>query len=201
MTSTYNGKSFKEACSVLFLQAVQCVIGAVFARVACLTSPQPATGWQTMEWKGYGNTLWPMYMQVISPALARGCCHGSSSGVYLILQGILLKSENPQLALASRSDSATSSLCFSAIRRSFTSTTRHRRVPSLLNARGLGLESSNSRPPYTESPNMRDFLKQGAKRRIPPFQNISPLMNPKPCGSLPESFNLIPTMAACEPKS
>jgi len=64
LTSTYNGKSFKEACSVLFLQAVQCVIGAVFARVACLTSPQPATGWQTMEWKGYGNALWPMYMQV-----------------------------------------------------------------------------------------------------------------------------------------
>mmetsp|Transcript_14646 Transcript_14646/g.39928 ORF Transcript_14646/g.39928 Transcript_14646/m.39928 type:complete len:414 (+) Transcript_14646:54-1295(+) len=48
LTSQYNGKSFKEVCSVLFLQAVQCVIGAVCSRVACLTAPQPASGWQNL---------------------------------------------------------------------------------------------------------------------------------------------------------
>mmetsp|Transcript_3763 Transcript_3763/g.9480 ORF Transcript_3763/g.9480 Transcript_3763/m.9480 type:complete len:435 (+) Transcript_3763:147-1451(+) len=67
LTSTYgsDAKSFKEVCSVLFLQAVQCTIGAVFARLACLTTPQPATGWQTLtEWKGLKQTLWPLYMQV-----------------------------------------------------------------------------------------------------------------------------------------
>ncbi len=36
----------QEVCSILFLQAVQCSIGAIFARIACMTTPQPASGWQ-----------------------------------------------------------------------------------------------------------------------------------------------------------
>jgi hypothetical protein len=36
----------QEVCSILFLQAVQCSIGAIFARIACMTTPQPVTGWQ-----------------------------------------------------------------------------------------------------------------------------------------------------------
>jgi len=67
MTSKYgaDGKSFKEVCSLLFVVAVQCAIGALFSRVSCGFSPQPATGWQSMEdFKGFSGRLWPMYMQV-----------------------------------------------------------------------------------------------------------------------------------------
>jgi len=65
LTSKYDGKSFKEVCSLLFLQAIQCAIGAASARVACTLSPQPDSGWQNvMKFEGFSSTLWPMYMQV-----------------------------------------------------------------------------------------------------------------------------------------
>ena len=65
MTSKYGGKSFQEVCSLLFVVAFQCLIGAAFARISCATSPQPPTGWQQWDdFRGFANKLWPMYMQV-----------------------------------------------------------------------------------------------------------------------------------------
>mmetsp|Transcript_48116 Transcript_48116/g.114511 ORF Transcript_48116/g.114511 Transcript_48116/m.114511 type:complete len:462 (-) Transcript_48116:111-1496(-) len=67
LTSAYGPekKSFKDACSLLFLMAVQCSIGAVLSRIACLTSVQPLSGWQSMEdYSGFAGRLWPLYMQV-----------------------------------------------------------------------------------------------------------------------------------------
>lgn len=67
LTSKYGAeqKTFQEVCSLLFLQGIQCFIGAVFARIACATAPQPESGWQKLsEWNGFQSTLWPMYMQV-----------------------------------------------------------------------------------------------------------------------------------------
>jgi len=65
MTSKYGGKSFQEVCSLLFVVAMQCFIGALFARASCALSPQPPTGWQAWDdFQGFKNKLWPMYMQV-----------------------------------------------------------------------------------------------------------------------------------------
>jgi hypothetical protein len=67
LTSQYGPekKSFKDACSLLFLMAVQCSIGAILSRVACFTAAQPATGWQSVQdFQGFQGRLWPLYMQV-----------------------------------------------------------------------------------------------------------------------------------------
>lgn len=65
MTSKYGGKSFQEVCSLLFVVAMQCLIGAAFARISCASKPQPVTGWQkTEDFDGFKDKLWPMYMQV-----------------------------------------------------------------------------------------------------------------------------------------
>jgi hypothetical protein len=52
---------------VLFLQAVQCTIGALFARLACFTTPQPSTGWQnlaTLSSEGSITAPWFQYATV-----------------------------------------------------------------------------------------------------------------------------------------
>ena len=65
MTSKYGGKSFQEVCSLLFVVAMQCLIGAAFARVSCALSPQPPTGWQMWaDFRGYQSTLWPVYIKL-----------------------------------------------------------------------------------------------------------------------------------------